>query len=102
ARGVLPAYFRDVRFAGAAMRLYTMRLTSSSDGLVRTVRPLIEARATIGRVRWLLFGLTLGGALAAGLLGRLAANAVLRPVQALAGGGRGGGATPGAQPPVPG
>ncbi len=64
------------------MRLYTMRL--SSDGLVRTARPLTEANATIARVRWLLFGLTLGGALAAGLLGRLAANAVLRPVRALA------------------
>ena len=67
------------------MRLYTMRLPSSSDGLVRTARPLTEANATIARVRWLLLGLTLGGALAAGLLGRLAANAVLRPVRALAG-----------------
>jgi two-component system sensor histidine kinase MprB len=83
ASGLSPPYFRDVRFAGAAMRLYTMRL--SSDGLVRTARPLTEANATIARVRWLLFGLTLGGALAAGLLGRLAANAVLRPVRALAG-----------------
>jgi two-component system, OmpR family, sensor histidine kinase MprB len=85
ARGRSPPYFRDVRFAGVAMRLYTMRLPSSSDGLVRTVRPLTEANATIARVRWLLFGLTLGGALAAGLLGRLAASAVLRPVRALAG-----------------
>jgi two-component system sensor histidine kinase MprB len=68
ARGVSPPY-----------------LPSSSDGLVRTVRPLTEANATIARVRWLLLGLTLGGALAAGLLGRLAANAVLRPVRALAG-----------------
>jgi two-component system, OmpR family, sensor histidine kinase MprB len=84
ASGLSPPYFRDVRFAGAAMRLYTMRLPSSSDGLVRTVRPLTEANATIARVRWLLLGLTLGGALAAGLLGRLAANAVLRPVRALA------------------
>jgi two-component system sensor histidine kinase MprB len=80
-----PPYFRDVRIAGVAMRLYTMRLPSSSDGLVRTVRPLTEANATIARVRWLLLGLTLGGTLAAGLLGRLAANAVLRPVRALAG-----------------
>jgi HAMP domain-containing protein len=85
ASGLSPPYFRDVRFAGAAMRLYTMRLPSSSGGLVRTARPLTEANATIARVRWLLFGLTLGGALAAGLLGRLAANAVLRPVRALAG-----------------
>src|SRR5262249_25317804 len=85
ASGVLPPYFRDVRFAGETMRLYTMRLPSSSDGLVRTVRPLTEANATIARVRWLLVGLTLGGALAAGLLGRLTANAVLRPVRALAG-----------------
>jgi len=85
ASGQSPPYFRDVRFAGAAMRVYTMRLPSSSHGLVRTVRPLTEANATIARVRWLLLGLTLGGALAAGLLGWLAANAVLRPVRALAG-----------------
>jgi two-component system sensor histidine kinase MprB len=83
ASGLSPPYFRDVRFAGAAMRLYTMRL--AGDGLVRTARPLTEANATIARVRWLLLGLTLGGALAAGLLGWLAANAVLRPVSALAG-----------------
>jgi two-component system sensor histidine kinase MprB len=62
-----------------------MRLPDSSDGLVRTLRPLTEANATIARVRRLLFGLTLGGTLAAGLLGLLAANAVLRPVRALAG-----------------
>jgi two-component system, OmpR family, sensor histidine kinase MprB len=85
ASGLSPPYFRDVRFAGVAMRLYTMRLPSSSDGLVRTIRPLTEANATIARVRWLLLGLTLGGALAAGLFGRLAANAVLRPVRTLAG-----------------
>jgi two-component system sensor histidine kinase MprB len=85
ASGLLPPYFREVRFAGVAMRLYTMRLPSSSDGLVRTLRPLTEANATIAGVRWLLLGLTLGGAFAAGLLGRLAANAVLRPVRALAG-----------------
>jgi two-component system sensor histidine kinase MprB len=84
ADGLSRPYFRDVRFAGEEMRLYTMRLPSSSDGLVRTVRPLTEANATIARVRWLLLGLTLGGAIAAGLLGSLAANAVLRPVRALA------------------
>jgi two-component system, OmpR family, sensor histidine kinase MprB len=85
ARGLVAPYFRDVRYHGVAMRLYTMRLPSSSDGLVRTARPLTEANATITRVRWLLFALTLGGALAAALLGRLAAGAVLRPVRALAG-----------------
>jgi two-component system sensor histidine kinase MprB len=85
ARGLIPPYFRDVRYRGVAMALYTMHLPSSSDGLVRTARPLTEANATITRVRWLLLALTLGGALAAGLLGRLAANAVLRPVRALAG-----------------
>jgi two-component system sensor histidine kinase MprB len=85
ASGLTPPYFRDIRYRGVAMRLYTMRLTSSSDGLVRTARALTEANATIARVRWLLLGLTLGGALAAALLGRLAANAVLRPVRALAG-----------------
>jgi two-component system sensor histidine kinase MprB len=85
ASGQSRPYFRNVRFAGEAMRLYTMRLPSASDGLVRTLRPLTEANATISRIRWLLLALTLGGALAAGLLGRLAANAVLRPVRALAG-----------------
>ena len=85
ARGLAPPYFRDIRYRGVTMALYTMPLPSSSDGLVRTARPLTEANATIARVRWLLFALTLGGALAAGLLGRLAANAVLRPVRALAG-----------------
>jgi two-component system, OmpR family, sensor histidine kinase MprB len=85
ARGLAPPYFRDVGFRGEPVRLYTMRLPSSSDGLVRALRPLTEANATIARVRWLLLALTLGGALAAGLLGRLAASAVLRPVRALAG-----------------
>jgi two-component system sensor histidine kinase MprB len=84
ARGLAPPYFRDVRYRGVAMRLYTMPLSSSGEGLVRTARPLTDADSTIARVRWLLFGLTFGGALAAGLLGRLAANAVLRPVRALA------------------
>jgi two-component system sensor histidine kinase MprB len=85
ARGLSPPYFRDVRMVGTAWRVYTTRLPDTSDGLVRTLRPLTEANATIARVRRLLFGLTLGGTLAAGLLGLLAANAVLRPVRALAG-----------------
>jgi two-component system sensor histidine kinase MprB len=85
ANGLATPYFRDVRYRGVAMRLYTMRLSSSGDGLVRTARALTEANATITRVRWLLLGLTLGGALVAALLGRLTANAVLRPVRALAG-----------------
>jgi two-component system sensor histidine kinase MprB len=85
ASGLSPPYFRDVRFAGGTMRLYTMRLPSSSDGLVRIAQPLTASNATIASVRWLLLLLTLGGALAAALVGRLAANAVLRPVRALAG-----------------
>jgi two-component system sensor histidine kinase MprB len=84
AAGSQPPYFRDVIYHRVAMRLYTMRLSTSGDGLVRTARPLTEANATISRVRWLLIGLTLGGALAAALLGRLAAAAVLRPVRSLA------------------
>jgi len=85
ASGRLPPYFRDITYHGTAMRLYTMRLGSSGDGLVRTARALTEANATLGRVRWLLLGLTLGGAVAAAVLGRLAAAAVLRPVRNLAG-----------------
>jgi two-component system sensor histidine kinase MprB len=86
ASGLSPPYFRNVTgFSGEPARLYTMRLPSSSNGLVRTIRSLNETNATITRVRWLLLSLTLGGALVAGLLGRLAANAVLRPVSVLAG-----------------
>jgi signal transduction histidine kinase len=85
AEGRAPPYFRDVTYRGTPMRLYAMRLSSSGDGLVRTARPLTEANATIDRVRWLLIALTLGGALAAAALGRLAAAAVLRPVGSLAG-----------------
>jgi two-component system sensor histidine kinase MprB len=84
AAGVAPPYFRDVRYHGTPMRLYTMRLSGTADGLVRTARPLGEANATISRVRWLLIALTLGGAFAAALLGRLAAATVLRPVRTLA------------------
>ena len=83
--GAVPPYFRDVSFRGVEMRLYATPLGSSRHGLVRTARPLTEANATITRVRWLLLGITLAGALAAALLGRLMANAVLRPVRALAG-----------------
>jgi two-component system, OmpR family, sensor histidine kinase MprB len=85
ANGTAPPYFRDVRYRGVPMRLYTMSLSSTRDGLIRTARPLTDTIATITRVRWLLLGLTLGGALVAALLGRLAANAVLRPVRTLAG-----------------
>jgi two-component system, OmpR family, sensor histidine kinase MprB len=85
ARGLAPAYFRDIQYRGVSMRLYTMPLSSERDGLIRTAEPLTGTNATITRVRWLLLGLTLVGALAAGLLGRLAANTVLRPVRALAG-----------------
>jgi two-component system sensor histidine kinase MprB len=85
ASGLAPPYFRDVAYRGMQMRLYTMRLPSSLDGLVRTARPLTEANATIAHVRWLLLALTLGGTLAAALIGRLAARATLRPVRQLAG-----------------
>jgi two-component system, OmpR family, sensor histidine kinase MprB len=85
AKGTAPPYFRDIRYRGVQMRLYTMSLSSTRDGLIRTARPLTDTNATISRVRWLLLALTLGGAVAAGLLGRLAANTVLRPVRALAG-----------------
>jgi two-component system sensor histidine kinase MprB len=84
ATGAAPPYFRDVTYQGTPMRLYTMHYERTSDGLVRTARPLSEANATTTKVRWLLAVLTLGGALAAALLGRLAAAAILRPVRTLA------------------
>lgn len=85
AAGLAAPYFRETTYRGTALRLYTMRLSPTGDGLVRSARPLTEANATVGRVRWLLIALTLGGAAAAALLGRLAAAAVMRPVHGLAG-----------------
>jgi two-component system sensor histidine kinase MprB len=85
AAGAAAPYFSDVSYHGTLLRLYTMRLGSSGDGLVRTARPLTEANATLSRVRWLLIGLTLGGALLAAVIGRLGAAAVLSPVRNLAG-----------------
>lgn len=85
AKGLATPYFRDVRYHGVEYRLYTTSLSPSSRGLVRIARPLTATNSAIARVRWLLIALTLGSALAAALLGRLAANAVLRPVRALAG-----------------
>ncbi len=84
AEGLAPPYFRDVTYERVPLRLYTMRLSSSSDGLVRSARPVTEADATISRVRWLLITITLAGALAAALIGRIAAAAVLGPVRRLA------------------
>lgn len=84
AAGATPPYFRDVSYHGTPMRLYAMHFPGSGDGLVRTARPLTEANSTITRVRWLLVALTLGGAVAAALLGRLAAATILRPVRTLA------------------
>jgi two-component system sensor histidine kinase MprB len=89
ASGLAPPYFSDIRFGGVPMRMYTMRVQSSGNGLVRTVRSLTEANSTVDGVRRLLIGLTLGGAFVAGLLGFLAAGAVLRPVRTLAGAVRG-------------
>ncbi|HEX4680442.1 MAG TPA: HAMP domain-containing sensor histidine kinase [Gaiellaceae bacterium] len=84
ASGTASPYFHDVDFRGTPLRVYTTRLGSTGDGLVRTARPLTEANSTLRRVEWLLVALTIGGAAAAALLGRLAAGAVLQPVRALA------------------
>ncbi|HWX10143.1 MAG TPA: HAMP domain-containing sensor histidine kinase [Gaiellaceae bacterium] len=86
ADGVAASAFRNLTVAGRAMRLYEVRYPNSSDGLIRVYRPLSEASATVRRVEWILLAITLGGAAAAALLGRLAAAAVLRPVRALASG----------------
>ena len=85
ATGLAPPYFRDVRYRGVAMRLYTMRALVRARRAGADRAPADRGERDDRRVRWLLLALTLGGALAAALLGRLAANAVLRPVRALAG-----------------
>jgi two-component system sensor histidine kinase MprB len=84
AHGAQDAAFRNVDLGSQTVRLYEVRYPNTTDGLIRVYRPLSEATATLHRVELILLAITLGGALAAALLGRLAAAAVLRPVRTLA------------------
>jgi two-component system sensor histidine kinase MprB len=85
ASGEQVSALRDVAVGGRKLRLYSLHILGTQDGLVRTYRPLTEANATLRHVATILIALTIGGAFAAALLGRLAAAAVLRPVRTLAG-----------------
>ena len=80
ASGASPPYFHTAVYKGVEYTVYTAPLPGAPGALVRVAQPTAEFTATITTLRWLLIALVPAGALAAGLLARLAAGRVLRPV----------------------
>ncbi|MEW9528277.1 ATP-binding protein [Microbispora sp. NPDC049125] len=76
-----PPYFQDLD----GMRVYTTIAPNTDGMLVRVARPLTDATDTLRWIAVLLAALTVGGGLAAGMLSRLAAGRLLRPVGRLTG-----------------
>jgi two-component system sensor histidine kinase MprB len=78
-----PAYFQNVTYKGIGYRVYTAALPEAGNSLVRIARPLSDTSATLRRLLVLLITLTIGGALLAAAVARLAAGRVLSPVRTL-------------------
>ncbi len=83
ALGDAPAYFTTIKYQGTDYRLYTSVYSARAGMLLRVAKPQSDALAPLSRLRDLLIGLVLGGALAAAFATRLLAGRVLRPVGAL-------------------
>ena len=83
ALGNTPAYFSSIKYQGTDYRLYTSVYSAKGGMLLRVAKPQSDALAPLSRLRDLLIGLVLGGALAAAFVTRLLAGRVLRPVGAL-------------------
>ncbi|NUR91689.1 MAG: HAMP domain-containing histidine kinase, partial [Nonomuraea sp.] len=84
AEGMESGYFQEADVGGERYRVYTTQLRDAGPGLVRTAFPLSRDAGTLNQLKALLAGLTLGGALVAGLVARLVAGRVLRPIGHLA------------------
>jgi two-component system sensor histidine kinase MprB len=83
ALGNTTAYFDAVKYQNADYRVYTSVYDTKNGMLLRVAKPQSDALAPLSRLRMLLIGLVLGGALAAAFAARLLAGRVLRPVGAL-------------------
>lgn len=82
AKGVLSPFFSTTTYEGQTYRMYTA--PSVKPGLVvRVARPESVMLGPLERLRFILTGLVLGGALAVAFGARLLAGRVLRPVRAL-------------------
>ncbi|MFG2772818.1 sensor histidine kinase [Streptomyces sp. NPDC048350] len=82
-RGKSRPYFQDAEYAGQRYRVYTASLAPGNGILVRTAVPNAETDETLGELKALLIGITLGGTVLAAAGARLAAGRVLRPVRRL-------------------
>jgi two-component system sensor histidine kinase MprB len=75
--GMKAGDFRDTHVGGTHLRVY------APDDNTRIMRPLTEVDATLGRLRWGLGAVALGGIGLAIALGLLVARAALKPVHRL-------------------
>jgi two-component system sensor histidine kinase MprB len=82
AAGRRGAYFSDVTVAGTHVRMLTER---APIGAWQVALPLSSVDSTLGNLRWLLAGVSLGGILLAAALGLLVSRAALIPVRRLTG-----------------
>ena len=81
ARGERGPFLTDMTVAGTHVRVYTA--WAGSGFAVQIVRPLTETDHLLNHLLLVLALITAGGALLAGLLGRMAARATLAPVSRL-------------------
>jgi two-component system, OmpR family, sensor histidine kinase MprB len=81
AAGERPTFLRDEEVAGTHLRVLTRR---GPDGAaLQIARPLTEADATLGRLRWALLAVMLGGAGLAAGLGFAVSRVATRPLARL-------------------
>jgi two-component system sensor histidine kinase MprB len=74
-------FFTDADVGGVHLRILTEQI---APGLaIQVARPLAEVDRTLRRLAWILVGLTIGGVALAAILGRLVAQAALKPVRRL-------------------
>jgi two-component system, OmpR family, sensor histidine kinase MprB len=81
AAGKRAPFLRDAHLNGVHVRIYTGR--AGPGQAIQAVRSLAETDATLGRLAWVLLGVSLGGIAAAALLGWLVSRAALSPVTRL-------------------
>jgi two-component system sensor histidine kinase MprB len=84
ATGRRGAFFSDVTVAGTHVRMLTER-APIGGGVWQVALPLSGVDSTLGNLRWLLAGVSLGGILLAAALGLLVSRAALVPVRRLTG-----------------
>ena len=78
--GQAPPYFQTATFKGTEYTIYTAPFPGIPGALVRAAQPTAATASTEAALGWLLIAGVPAGALIAGLLARLAAGRVLRPV----------------------